>query len=65
MAVVPLQANVIRQISSAQIVSSISSVVKELMENAIDAGANCIDVKLVSIVAYPCQVERLRSEVLV
>jgi DNA mismatch repair protein PMS1 len=36
-------------VTSAQIITSVSSVVKELVENALDAEATNIDVKLVSM----------------
>jgi DNA mismatch repair protein PMS1 len=36
-------------VTSAQIITSVSSVIKELVENALDAGATNIDVKLVSM----------------
>ena len=38
----------IRLLSSSQVITSPSSVVKELVENAFDAGATTLDVKLVS-----------------
>lgn len=47
MAVAALPASTVRKISSAQVISTISSVVKELVENAVDAGATNIDVRLV------------------
>jgi DNA mismatch repair ATPase MutL len=37
----------IKLISSAQVITSASSVVKELMENSIDARATIIDIHLV------------------
>lgn len=37
----------IKLISSTQVITSTSSVVKELMENSIDAQATVIDVRLV------------------
>ena len=37
----------IRLLSSSQVITSPSSVVKELIENAFDAGARSLDVKLV------------------
>lgn len=48
MAVKQLPRGVVKLISSTQIISSVSSVVKELVENSIDAGATVIDIKLVS-----------------
>lgn len=42
-----LSAGVRRLIGSCQIITNIHSVVKELVENSIDAGATSIDVKLV------------------
>jgi DNA mismatch repair ATPase MutL len=38
----------IRLLTSSQVITSPSSVVKELVENAFDAGARSLDVKLVS-----------------
>lgn len=40
----------IKLISSAQVITSASSIVKELMENSIDAHATTIDIHLVPIV---------------
>ena len=42
----------IRLLSSSQVITSPSSVVKELVENAFDAGATSVDVKLVSCYWY-------------
>ncbi|XP_065736324.1 PMS1 protein homolog 1 isoform X3 [Phocoena phocoena] len=44
-----LPAATIRLLSSSQIITSVVSVVKELIENSLDAGATSIDVKLVLI----------------
>nr|XP_027780844.1 PMS1 protein homolog 1 [Marmota flaviventris] len=41
-----LPAATVRLLSSSQIITSVVSVVKELIENSLDAGATCIDVKL-------------------
>lgn len=48
-----LPAATVRLLSSSQIITSVVSVVKELIENSLDAGATSIDVKLVS--AMPLQ----------
>lgn len=37
----------VRLLSSSQVITSVVNVVKELMENSLDAGASSIDVKLV------------------
>ncbi|PNJ73949.1 PMS1 isoform 21, partial [Pongo abelii] len=41
-----LPAATVRLLSSSQIITSVVSVVKELIENSLDAGATSIDVKL-------------------
>ena len=43
-----LDAETVRFISSSQVVASVHSAVKELVENSLDAGASNIQVKLVS-----------------
>lgn len=43
-----LPANTAHKISMGQVVTSVFSVVKELVENALDAGASSVDVRLVS-----------------
>lgn len=43
-----LPSSTVRLIASAQVITSVSSVVKELIENSLDAGASSIEVKLVS-----------------
>ncbi|CAO2616124.1 PMS1 protein homolog 1 [Lemmus lemmus] len=43
-----LPAATVRLLSSSQIITSVVSVVKELIENSLDAGATSIEVKLVS-----------------
>ncbi|KAK2108699.1 ATP-binding mismatch repair protein [Saguinus oedipus] len=42
-----LPAATVRLLSSSQIITSVVSVVKELIENSLDAGATSIDVKLI------------------
>ncbi|XP_016859839.1 PMS1 protein homolog 1 isoform X6 [Homo sapiens] len=44
-----LPAATVRLLSSSQIITSVVSVVKELIENSLDAGATSVDVKLVLI----------------
>ncbi|PNJ73945.1 PMS1 isoform 17 [Pongo abelii] len=44
-----LPAATVRLLSSSQIITSVVSVVKELIENSLDAGATSIDVKLVQL----------------
>ncbi|XP_077392537.1 PMS1 protein homolog 1 isoform X2 [Festucalex cinctus] len=41
-----LPADTVRLLSSSQVITSMTNVVKELLENALDAGASTIDVKL-------------------
>ena len=43
-----LKGETVRLLSSSQVITTVSSVVKELVENSLDAGASCIEVKLVS-----------------
>jgi len=43
-----LHDSTVSRLSSSQVITSVASVVKELVENALDAGATTIDVKLVS-----------------
>lgn len=52
MSVQQLPHGVIKLISSTQVISSVSSVVKELVENSIDAGASVIDIKLVRSISF-------------
>lgn len=48
-----LPAATVRLLSSSQIITSVVSVVKELIENSLDAGATSIDVKLVRVPEEP------------
>ncbi|XP_061647817.1 PMS1 protein homolog 1 isoform X2 [Phyllopteryx taeniolatus] len=41
-----LPADTVRLLSSSQVITSVTNVVKELLENSLDAGASTIDVKL-------------------
>ncbi|XP_049583727.1 PMS1 protein homolog 1 isoform X2 [Syngnathus scovelli] len=41
-----LPADTVRLLSSSQVITSMTNVVKELLENALDAGASIIDIKL-------------------
>lgn len=42
-----LPPDTVRLLSSSQVITSVVNVVKELLENSLDAGASNIDVKLV------------------
>lgn len=42
-----LPPDTVRVLSSSQVITSVFNVVKELMENSLDAGASSVDVKLV------------------
>ncbi|PSN44979.1 hypothetical protein C0J52_05472 [Blattella germanica] len=46
MSLTQLSANTVKLITSTQIITSVSSAIKELIENSIDAGATNIDVKI-------------------
>lgn len=48
MSLAQLPASTVKLITSSQIITSVSSAVKELFENALDAGATSIDVKLMN-----------------
>lgn len=47
-----LSAEIIRLLSSSQVITSVVSVVKELIENSLDANATNIDIKLVSSLSF-------------
>ena len=47
-----LSADTVRLIASSQVITTVSSVVKELIENALDAGASGIDIKIVSVAKH-------------
>jgi len=47
-----LPSDTIKLISSTQVITSASSVVKELMENSIDANSTIIDIRLVLKIKY-------------
>lgn len=52
-----LPPDTVRLLSSSQVITSVVNVVKELMENSLDAGASSIDIKLVQ-----CLHDRLWKE---
>lgn len=56
-----LPAATVRLLSSSQIITSVVSVVKELIENSLDAGATSIDVKLVSVPEKPNTLKKRRA----
>lgn len=43
-----LPASTVHRIASSQVITSVSTAVKELVENSLDAGADNVEVKLVS-----------------
>ena len=45
-----LPSSTIRLIGSSQVITSVFSVVKELLENSIDASASAIDIRLVNCI---------------
>lgn len=47
-----LPSDTVRLLSSSQVITSVVNVLKELMENSLDAGALNIDVKLVQCLNY-------------
>ena len=47
-----LPSSTIRLIASSQVITSVSSVVKELIENSLDAGASSIEIKLVGFLFF-------------
>ena len=56
-----LPTSTVRLLGSSQVITSVFSVVKELVENSIDAGATSIDVKLVSDSALQCVIRQSNS----
>ena len=56
MALHHLPQSTVRLIGSSQVITSVTSVVKELIENSLDAGATSIDIKLVSTNFNHCSI---------
>lgn len=48
MSVAQLPDSTVKLITSSQVITSVSTAVKELVENSLDAGATSVDVKLVN-----------------
>lgn len=44
-----LPPDTVRLLSSSQVITSVLNVVKELLENSLDAGASSVDIKLVTM----------------
>ncbi|KAG7245792.1 hypothetical protein CRUP_014197, partial [Coryphaenoides rupestris] len=42
----PLPPDTVRLLSSAQVITSVGNVVKELLENSVDAGATSLEIKM-------------------
>lgn len=56
-----LPPDTVRLLSSSQVITSVLNVVKELLENSLDAGASNIDVKMVQIlIEYIIQQEEMK-----
>lgn len=56
-----LPPDTVRLLSSSQVITSVLNVVKELLENSLDAGASNIDVKLVqNLNEYIIQQEEMK-----
>jgi len=47
-----LSAETVRLLSSSQVITSVVSVVKELIENSLDASATTIDIRLVRPLSF-------------
>lgn len=52
MSIKPLDKNTVKKLTTSQVITSVFGVVKELVENSLDAGANNIEVYLVSTFNY-------------
>lgn len=70
MSIVELSQKTVNLIKSSQVITSISSIVKELVENSLDAKATVISVKLVSleyfviIGMFSCKIQKLNSTII-
>lgn len=57
-----LPPDTVRLLSSSQVITSVANVVKELMENSLDAGASGIDVKLVLCLNYRFGIREIKNK---